>query len=127
MTGDERETLQLLVAVANKEVSGRVTLTLRQCKDLYRLYEAEPLYVLWDYPLDLKETMGRYARRRRNRQMNALLITYLLRAAEGMVQLHVGRRMALGLLAMLDADVRADALVLADRWRKQRERGETDG
>lgn len=124
MTGNERETMQILTSVAGKEVPGRVTLTIRQCKDLLRLYEADPLYSMWDYSPQLREALEKYMNRRRNRQMSALLITYLLRAAAGMVQLNVGRRMALGLLAMMNEEVRADALALADRWLKQRERGE---
>lgn len=122
MTADERETMQLLVSVANRDVPGRVTMTARQCRDLLRLYEAEPLYSLWDYPDELRQAIYRYSDRSRNRVMNALLITYLLRGAEDMVQLNVGRRMALGLLAMLEPVIRDRALRLADRWRKQREK-----
>lgn len=122
MTADERETMQLLVGIVNRDVPGRVTMTYQQCRALLQLYEANPLDTLWDYPDEVRQAIYRYSDRSRNRVMNALLITYLLRGAEDMVQLNVGRRMALGLLAMLEPIVRDRALRLAERWRKQREK-----
>lgn len=120
MTGEERDVLDTLVQVANGESKGRVTLTKDQCIALMRLYEAEPLYSLFTTPPELTFLLERYRSRRRNVQMNALLITYLGRAADEIVKLHVGRRMALGLLAMIDLEVRQRAVALADKWRRQR-------
>lgn len=86
------------------------------------MYEADPLYVRYVFPKDLQQALGLYGNRKRNVQMNALLISYLFRAAEGLVALNVGRKMAFGLLAMLDFDTRARALRMAGKWRRQRER-----
>lgn len=120
MTQDERDVLDTLVQVANGESKGRVTLTRDQCISLMRLYEAEPLYSLFTTPPELGVILERYRSRRRNVQMNALLITYVGRAVDELVKLNVGRRMALGLLAMIDLEVRQRAVALADKWRRQR-------
>ena len=118
----ERETIRVLEQIATREVRGRRTLTTDQCRDLCRMYEADPLYVRYVFPRDLQQALGLYGNRKRNVQMNALLISYLFRAAEGLVALNVGRKMAFGLLAMLDFDTRARALRMAGKWRRQRER-----
>lgn len=123
----ERETIRVLEQIATREVRGRRTLTTEQCRDLCRIYEAEPLYCRYVFDRELQRALGRYGNRKRNVPMNALLISYLFRAAEGMLALNVGRRMAFGLLAMLDFDTRARALRLAGRWRKQREKEREDG
>lgn len=121
MTDEDYEVLDAIVAVANRDAPGRVTLTGAQCRCLCRMYAAHPLYTAhYDFPPELRMVLGQYANRRRNRQMNALLVTYAYRAAEDMVLLHVGRKMALGLLALLDFDVRDAAVKLADKWRRER-------
>jgi hypothetical protein len=123
----ERETIDLLIQIAAGELRGRRTLTIDQCRDLARIYAADPLYVRCHFPPDLRQALLRYASRKRNVPMNSLLITYLFRAIDGMVALNVGRKMAFGLLAMLDCDVRVRALRLAGRWRRQREKEREDG
>lgn len=125
MTDEEHDVLDAVAAVASGDKSGRLTLTRDQCRCLCRMYSADPLYVQHDFPPELRVVLGRYANRRRNRQMNALLITYVYRASEDMVVLHVGRKMALGLLALLDFDVRDAAVKLADKWRRERADGKT--
>lgn len=91
------------------------------------MYEADPLYVRYVFSKDLQQALGRYGNRKRNVPMNALLMSYLVRAGEGLVRLNVGKKMAYGLLAMLDFDTRARALRMAGRWRREREREERDG
>lgn len=121
MTDEDYEVLDAIVGVATRETSGRLTLTGAQCRCLCRIYAADPLYAAgYQFPPELRVVVGNYANRRRNRQMNALLVTYIYRAAEDMVVLHVGRKMALGLLALLDFDVRDAAVKLADKWRRER-------
>lgn len=120
MTPSEVATVSVLSAVVSREIVGRVSLTRDQCRDICRIYEADPLYLSFTFPPEVSVAVTNYSGRRRNTQMNALLITYLLRASEGMVILEVGRRMALGLLAMFDVEVRERALKLADKWRKER-------
>lgn len=97
-------------------------LTESQCRDLVRMYEAEPIYVRYVFPPEFQQALGRYGNRKKNVPLNALLMSYLVRAAEGLVTLNVSRRMAFGLLAMLDFDTRARALRLAGKWRRQREK-----
>lgn len=127
MRDSERETLRAIGEIASRERRGRLKLTVEQCKDLARIYEADPLYSSLALPSPLRQIVNRYAGRKRNVQMNALLITYLYRAIDGTVELNVGVKMALGLLAMLDIEERGRAAKLANKWRRQREQNEFGG
>lgn len=121
MTPNETNTVELLVDVVMGEVRGPVELTRRQCCDICRIYSMDPLYFKFDLPGEVKSLLGWYGGPRRpSKRMNALLITYLYRASEGMVRLNVGKRMALGLLGMMDMSIRDEALKLADKWRQGR-------
>jgi len=124
MRDSERETICAIGRVASREHRGRLQLTPDQCKDLARVYEADPLYAIHSISPELRIAVMRYGNRKRNVPMNALCITYLYRAVDGMVVLHVGRRMAFSLLSMLDADIKDRALRLAGKWRRERERRE---
>ena len=123
MTDSEIETMRLLASVATRETRKRLTLTREQCLDIFRMYAADPLYVRYPNANGLNEALGQYRSRRRNVQMNALLITCLNRAMDDLIVLRVGRRMALGLLAMFDDEVRGRALNLAEKWLNQRTKG----
>lgn len=122
----ERETIRLIERIATGELRGRHALTEGQCQDLCRIYEADPLYCRHAFAPEFAQALGRYANRKKNVQMNALCMTYVVRAAEGLVVLNVGKRMAYALLALLDLDVRERALRLAGKWRRQREKAKDE-
>ena len=82
------------------------------------------MYAIHSISPELRIAVMRYGDRKRSVPMNALLITYLYRAADGMVELNVGRKMAFGFLSMLDTYVRERALRLAGKWRREREHNE---
>jgi len=125
MRDSERETICAIGQIASRERSGRLKLTVDQCKDLCRVYESDPLYSIHSISPELRIAVMRYGTRKRAVPLNALLITYLYRSAHGMgVELNVGRKMAFGLLSMLDLDVRERAFRLAGKWRRQREHNE---
>ncbi len=102
----EHYVLSNIVALAGGDSRGYFEMGESHCKLMLDLYIGQPKYIEFSGPEKLPRRLTRFRERDDCVTFCATLCTLLVRGARGKIRLRVGRRMALGLVACLDRDLR---------------------
>lgn len=102
----EHYVLSNLVALAGGDTRGYFEMGSSHCQLMLNLYLGEPKCIEFSGPRKLPRRLTKFREREDCVSFCTTLCTLLVRAASGRIALRVGPRMALGLVACLDRELR---------------------
>lgn len=102
----EHYVISNLVALAGGDSRGYFEMGAAHCNLMLNLYVGQPRCIEFSGPKKLPRRLARFMEREDCVSFCSTLCTLLVRGARGLITLRVGRKMALGLVACLDRDLR---------------------
>ena len=102
----EHYVISNLVALAGGDSRGYFEMGAAHCNLMLNLYVGQPRCIEFSGPQKLPRRLARFMERDDCVSFCTTLCTLLVRGARGKITLRVGRKMALGLVACLDRDLR---------------------
>ena len=112
-----------LLGLAERRIKGRVKLRPSDCRLLQSIYERPPGYVGFRAGPEFGQKMREFLTAKKSRRFATICWMLLDEAANDRIELNVNRRVAFGLLALLDIDMREIAQRLERKWLREWKNG----